>query len=270
MSAHAIEIRPCESLDEFEMCVQLQIAVWGHSESDLVPRKVFLLARKIGGQVFGAFLAEAETGVFPSSGTVPLVGFAMALPGYRNGHAYLHSHMLAVFPGYRDAGLGRRLKMAQRDDALARGIDLIEWTFDPLQGKNAYLNLEKLGAIARRYTANFYGPSTSPLQGGLPTDRLHAEWWLRSRRVESALKGIAPSALQGDAGHESATVILPHALDRWKQSPEEGAAALEIQSRNRKCFESGFAQGLSVLRFHSDPEGNGVYTLGRWDEDFRY
>ena len=95
--------------------------------------------------------------------------------------------MLAVLPQYRNTGLGRRLKLAQRDDALERGIDLMEWTFDPLEIKNAHLNIARLGAIARRYMRNIYGPSTSPLQGGLPTDRLVVEWWLRSERVRRAL-----------------------------------------------------------------------------------
>ncbi len=95
--------------------------------------------------------------------------------------------MLAVRKDYRNAGLGRRMKLMQREDALARGIELIEWTFDPLEIKNAYLNIEKLGAIARRYNINQYGITTSPLQGGLPSDRLIAEWWLKSQRVETLL-----------------------------------------------------------------------------------
>ncbi len=112
----------------------------------------------------------------------------MALPGYRNGYPYLHSHMLAVLPEYRNAGLGRRLKLAQRDDAIARGFDLMEWTYDPLEIKNAHLNIARLGAISRRYQPDFYGPSSSPLQGGLPTDRLYAEWWLNSPRVVNLLQ----------------------------------------------------------------------------------
>ena len=121
--------------------------MWGYDSGDIVPRRLFLLASKIGGQVVGAFDAQRV-----------MVGFAMALPAIRNGMPYLHSHMLAVLPEYRNAGLGRRLKLAQRDDALARGFDLMEWTFDPLEIKNAYLNLCRLGAITRRYAADFYGP----------------------------------------------------------------------------------------------------------------
>ncbi len=132
---------------------------------------MFVVARAVGGQIFGAWDGEQ------------LAGYALAIPGVRDGRPYLHSHMLAVSPEYRNRGIGMQLKLAQREDALARGIDLMEWTFDPLQMKNAYFNIEKLGAIVRRYTPDFYGPSTSPLHGSLPTDRLHAEWWLKSKRV---------------------------------------------------------------------------------------
>ena len=116
-----------------------------------------------------------------------MVGFALSVPGTRSGHVYLHSHMLAVRKEHRNGGLGRRLKLLQREEALARGIELIEWTFDPLEIKNAYLNIEKLGAISRRYNINQYGITSSPLQGGLPSDRLIAEWWLKSKRVETLL-----------------------------------------------------------------------------------
>ena len=85
--------------------------------------------------------------------------------------------------GYRNTGLGRRIKLFQREDAIAHGYELMEWTFDPLEIKNAYFNLERLGAIARRYNINQYGITSSPLQGFLPTDRLVAEWWLKSKRV---------------------------------------------------------------------------------------
>src|SRR5439155_17410182 len=114
----------------------------------------------------------------------------------RAGHSYLHSHMLAVRQKYRNSGLGRKVKLFQREDALARGFELIEWTFDPLEIKNAYLNVERLGAIARRYTINQYGITSSPLQGGLPTDRLVAEWWLRSERVNGLLNDGRRPAFQ--------------------------------------------------------------------------
>ena len=145
-----LTLRKCETLEDMRACLQLQKEVWNFTDIELVPIRMFVLANKIGGQVMGAFDGGE------------LVGFAMALPGMRSGHAYLYSHMLAVRQQYRNAGLGRRLKLFQREDALARGFDLMEWTFDPLEIKNAYLNIEKLGAIARRYNVNQYGITSSP------------------------------------------------------------------------------------------------------------
>jgi predicted GNAT superfamily acetyltransferase len=173
-----IIIRKCDVLEEMQACFALQKEVWGFADADLIPVRMFVAAGKIGGQVIGAF-----------GGANELIGFALALPGVRNGHGYLHSQMLAVREPYRNGGLGRRIKLYQREDALARGFELMEWTFDPLEIKNAYLNIEKLGAIARRYNVNQYGITSSPLQGGLPTDRLVAEWWMKSKRVVAVLAG---------------------------------------------------------------------------------
>ncbi len=261
-----IQIRPLTTLEEFERCVVLQLEVWGYSDGDLIPRRVFLVAQRIGGQVMGAF--DGKT----------IIGFAMALPGYRNGHAYLHSHMLAVLPEYRNAGLGRRLKLAQRDDAMARGFDLMEWTFDPLEIKNAYLNITRLGAISRRYKGDFYGPSSSPLQGGLPTDRLYAEWWLRSPRVveilsgeagqvESPVKSPAKSPVEStERVVISERITVPHTIYQWKQDPQNRSLAEQVQTKNREALESAFDRGLSVVGYERDAEGNGSFLLGAWDD----
>ncbi|WP_263385278.1 GNAT family N-acetyltransferase [Granulicella arctica] len=239
-----IRIAPVETLVQFDRCVDLQIAVWGYSDGDVIPRRVFLLAQRIGGQVLGAF--DGDT----------VVGFAMALPGYRNGQPYLHSHMLAVLPEYRDAGLGRRLKLAQRGDALARGFELMEWTFDPLEIKNAYLNLHRLGAIARRYHPDFYGPSSSPLQGGLPTDRLYAEWWMRSPHVLGRLEG------EVSADEVTTRIQVPAAISQWKQDESRRMLAVDLQTSNRNALQTAFAQGLAVVDYERDVEGNGFFLLG--------
>lgn len=246
-----IEIRALTTLEQFERCVVLQLEVWGYSDGDLIPRRVFLVAQRIGGQVLGAF--DGDT----------IIGFAMALPGYRDGYAYLHSHMLAVLPEYRNAGLGRRLKLAQRDDAIARGFDLMEWTYDPLEIKNAHLNIARLGAISRRYQADFYGPSSSPLQGGLPTDRLYAEWWLNSPRVTSVLRG----EVQPVQAVERVTV--PHSIYQWKQNEQERGLARALQSSNRDALQSAFSRGLAVVGYERDSEGNGSFLLGQWNEPTR-
>ena len=142
-------------------------SIWG--EDIAVPSPIFVVAHHTGGQVLGAFDGDK------------MVGFTLALAAIRgDGKPFLHSHMTAVLPEYHNRGVGRRLKLFQRQDALKRGIDLIEWTFDPLELKNAHFNFMRLGAVARRYIPDCYGVTESPLHAGLPTDRLVAEWWLDS------------------------------------------------------------------------------------------
>src|SRR5438874_5942598 len=198
----SIVIRKCHELDEMRACVALQKEVWNFSDAELVPLRLFVVAEKIGGQIIGAFQGDE------------MIGFALAVPGARGGHAYLHSQMLAVRKEYRNAGLGRSIKLFQRDDALARNFELMEWTFDPLEIKNAYLNIEKLGAISRRYNINQYGITSSPLQGGLPTDRCIAEWWLNSKRVRELL--------EAGCSHEFAPEVVikvPAHIYEWKGDP---------------------------------------------------
>ncbi len=251
-----IHIKSFSELEQFDECVALEEAVWGYDPADMIPRRVFLLASRIGGQVLGAFDTDAPN--------ARPIGFAMALPGYRNGHPYLHSHMVGVLPDHRNRGVARALKLAQRDDALARGIELMEWTFDPLEIKNAHLNIAKLGAIVRRYKHNFYGPSSSPLQGGLPTDRIYAEWWLRSNRVERALRNEPQSF---DILEQ---INVPSEIYAWKASPSHRTSALEIQSRNAAALESAFARNLSVLGYQRNAHGDGTFLLGHWDEPYHY
>ncbi|NYF51493.1 GNAT family N-acetyltransferase [Tunturiibacter gelidoferens] len=243
----AIHIQSLTSLEHFERCVVLQLEVWGYSDGDVIPRRVFVVAQRIGGQVLGAFDGDN------------LVGFAMSLPGYREGKSYLHSHMLAVLPQYRNAGIGRRLKLAQRDEAIARGFDLMEWTFDPLEIRNSHLNINRLGAIVRRYQPDFYGPSSSPLQGGLPTDRLYAEWWLRSRHVTDLLQG-EPQPQQ-----VLERITVPHTIYQWKQDPQQRGLARTLQSNNRTALESAFQRGLAVVGYERDTQGNGSFLLGPWN-----
>jgi len=249
----AIVLRRCHSLEEMRACVALQKEVWNFTDAELVPLRLFVVADKVGGQVMGAFNGK------------DMVGFALAVPGMRSGHPYLHSHMLAVRKDYRNHGLGRRLKLLQREDALAQGIELIEWTFDPLEIKNAYLNIERLGAIARRYNINQYGITSSPLQGGLPSDRLIAEWWLKSKRVERLLAtGKHPPF------RAVTDISVPAQIYAWKAAPETRGRALQVQERNREKFLSAFSQGLAVLGYERDAEGNGKFLLAHWDEKWSY
>jgi predicted GNAT superfamily acetyltransferase len=248
-----IVVRKCSTIAEFTACVALQKEVWNFADVDLIPLRMFVVADKIGGQIIGSFEGEE------------LVGFALSIPGSRGGHPYLHSHMLAVREKYRNAGLGKQMKLLQREDAIARGFELIEWTFDPLEIKNSFLNLERLGAIARRYNINQYGISSSPLQGGLPTDRLVAEWWLTSRRVTALLEGGARPAFTAER-----TVAVPAAIYQWKASEKEREKAQDVQLRNRDEFLRAFRAGMAALGYERDAEGNGRFLLAPWDERWGY
>jgi len=253
LSQGNIELRRCHGIEEFRACVTLQKEVWNFSDAELVPLRLFVVADKVGGQVIGAFEGSE------------MIGFALSVPGTRSGHVYLHSHMLAVGKEHRNAGLGRRMKLMQREDALARGIELIEWTFDPLEIKNAYLNVEKLGAIARRYNINQYGITSSPLQGGLPSDRLIAEWWLKSKRVETLLERGKNPAFQLES-----SIAVPAQIYDWKASAQTRGKAQQIQEQNREKFLVNFTHGLAVLGYERDPVGNGKFLLGHWDEKWSY
>jgi len=256
-----VTIRKCEALEDMQACFALQKEVWKFSDADLVPVRMFVVASKIGGHVIGAFVPREDERCEEKE----LIAFALAIPGMRNGHCYLHSHMLAVRQRYRNGGLGRRMKLYQREDALARGFELMEWTFDPLEIKNAYLNIEKLGAIARRYNVNQYGVTSSPLQGGLPTDRLVAEWWMKSKRVEMVLVDGPRAKFECRA-----RIDVPAEIYEWKAAAPTRAQALAVQGNNRQRFQQAFADGLSVLGYERDGRGNGRFLLGEWDEGWRY
>jgi predicted GNAT superfamily acetyltransferase len=221
-TAREIEIRHCSTLAEFEECVRVEHAVWG--EGIVVPSAVFVVAHHTGGQVVGAF-QEGE-----------MAGFTLALAAMRAGKPFLHSHMTAVLTEFRDRGIGRRLKLFQRQDALKRGIELIEWTFDPLDLKNAHFNFVRLGAVARRYIPNCYGVTRSALHAGLPTDRLVAEWWLGSERVKSILADDVPP-VKGSAKR----VSLPANLSEIRESDRAAAARMQVETRAQ--FQKWFGEG---------------------------
>jgi predicted GNAT superfamily acetyltransferase len=225
-----IIIRACRGIEEFEACVRIERAVWQSSDLDVVPIPLFVVASETGGQVLGAF-----------QGT-DLVGFTMAIVGWRARKPFLHSHMTAVLDGYRDHGVGRRLKLFQREDALARGIYLVEWTFDPLVPKNAYFNFMRLGAIARRYLPNAYGITSSPLHASLPTDRLVAEWHLRSDRVRHVLAGKPASAL---ASKRAVRINIPTNLEGARSN--DPVPAHQIQAEVRAQFLKWLSKGYVAI-----------------------
>jgi predicted GNAT superfamily acetyltransferase len=240
-----IEVRALTEPRQFAEAVRLQKSIWGFDDIELLPVRLFVVATKVGGQVFGAY-DGAE-----------MIGFVISIPGLKAGGAsYLHSHMLGVAQGYRDRGVGRMLKLKQREDALARGIGLIEWTFDPLELKNAFFNMERLGAIVRRYVENQYGTTTSPLHGGLPTDRCVAEWWLSSARVEAILAGRQPARAVEER------IEVPADIDAIRRA--EPKRAREIQRSLGERLMHGFDRGLAVIGVEKSAAA-GTYLLGRWE-----
>jgi predicted GNAT superfamily acetyltransferase len=239
-----ITVRPLRAHAEFVETRALEKTIWGYADSEAMPVAWYAITTKAGGQAFGAYDGAR------------MVGFCSAMAGIKpDGMPYLHSHTLGVLPGYRDSSLGRRLKLAQRDDALGRGIQLMEWTFDPLELKNAYFNLHRLGAIARRYAENVYGVTGSPLHGAIPTDRLIAEWWLASPRVERALAGKAPAVVAAER------IAFPSGIERIRR--EDPARARELQRQNGDRFRDAFARGLAATGFER-AAGECGYLLEPW------
>jgi len=244
--ATEVVIRPCQTLAEFEACVELQRQVWGYADAELVPIPILIVARKTGGHVLGAF----DDG--------RLIGFTLAFAGFRSGKPYVHSHYLGVLPEYRDRGVGRALKLAQREHSLQDGVKRMEWTFDPLEVKNARLNIVCLGAIIRKFIRNLYGVTSSHLHGGLPTDRLVAEWHLDSPRVHAVLAGTPTRPLAN-----AARITLPANIGELRQEAPD--TAREIQSRLRHAFEDHFSRGFAVTGFEI-AEGNASYLLEPYED----
>ncbi len=236
-----VVVRPCTTIEKFRQCVEVEKEVWNFDPSDSVSHHIMAVAHQAGGQVFGAFDGER------------MIGFALAFPAIRDGHVHLHSHMAAVNPAYQDRGVGKMLKLAQREEALSRGIKLIEWTFDPLQTRNANFNINKLGAVVGRYIPNFYGVSSSPLHANLPTDRIVASWQLNSERVKAHVAGKAtpPRA-------DALRISLPKSMNELRNG--NAALAAEIQTRVRKEFMEKFEEWYLVTGFTTD-EKDGHYLL---------
>jgi predicted GNAT superfamily acetyltransferase len=234
-----ITVRHCSTLEEYEECEQLELVTWGSDQ--VVPLPLFVVARETGGQTLGAFAGEK------------IVGFTLGLAGFHEGKEIIHSHMTAVLAEFRDRGIGRMLKLAQRNDCLGRGIHLVEWTFDPLELKNAHFNINRLGAVVKRYLPNCYGITQSPLHAGLPTDRLMAEWYLDSPRVNAIMRGETLRA-----GAEAVRVSIPQDISSRKQvDPAVGA---RVQDEMRGQFMKYLNQGFVVTGLEIGPK-EATYVL---------
>src|SRR5215472_2510272 len=244
--SQGIQVRECETLEEFRCCVELQRGIWGEADLEVEPVTVFVIAAHTGGQVLGAFDGGR------------MIGYTLAQVGLREGAPYLHSHMTGVLGDYRDRGVGRMLKLLQREEALNRGIRLIQWTFDPLELRNAHFNLNRLGAICREYIPNLYGLTTSPLHRGLATDRLFVEWRLDSARAVAAIGNLAK-----DPAEAPAIIELPVELERWQS--ENSPQVQIVQAHLREEFTNWFAKGYAAIGLRTG-SGNRAYLLAPWSD----
>ena len=276
-----VQIRLAESNEDFEACERMSHSVWGAAKRNVVPRELLKTIQLNCGIVQGAFEGDR------------IVGFVFGFLGIKDGQLRLCSHQLGVEPAWRGRGLGIALKRAQREEALKRGLELITWTFDPLEARNAYINLHRLGAIARLYDRDHYGMMEDALNAGLPTDRLEAEWWIRQpeRGAETEMAGdgtavdavrAAPVAVAAAVKGQSVVMLSVGPDGRPErgnlaaadvpvariQAPQDFQAlkrrslelAREWRMESRAAFEAALAVGLVATDF----EREGWYVLTRW------
>ena len=267
-----IEIRRPKNSDEYRKLMDVQVEIWGMPDySEAVTYHMLISADRHGGLVLGAF--EKDTG--------RPVGLVFGIPGYLNGKVFHYSHMAGVISDYRYKGLGYILKLKQREFVLKQGLNLIVWTYDPLQGSNAKFNVGKLGVIVRKFHRDYYGELRDQINIGMPTDRFEAEWWIKSRRVELKLqkKLKSPSLKQVlSSGADLVTetkrtndyrklknynlksnsslvvVEIPGDLNRLRRNRD---VLLEWRFGLREVFETYLRRGYIVMEFISEFE-NGL------------
>ena len=269
-------IRPLTTIDDCRQVAALERAVWGYTDGeDVVPPPVLIISVKRGGILLGAFDAAGA-----------MKGFVYSIPAVKDGRLTQWSHMLGVTGDARDSGLGARLKLAQREHALALGVDLIEWTYDPLQALNAHFNFAKLGVVVEEYEENIYGESSSPLHRGTPTDRFVAEWRLTLPHVERRLAAWGQPVVR-DGSVAAAPVVNPSKPGaRWLQPGKADLSrdarrvlveipvgfgdlqaadpelALAWRLSTREIFQNYFRRGYRVVDFFlSRAAGRGHYLL---------
>ncbi|MGH9347634.1 MAG: hypothetical protein ACRD26_10250, partial [Vicinamibacterales bacterium] len=269
-----MELRDLKTLDDFKQVVELEKAIWGADYEDVVCVPILAVTVKRGGVLVGAFDGDR------------MVGFVYSLPGIKDGKPIQWSHMLGVIDEYRNAGLGRTLKLEQRLRSLEAGCDLVEWTYDPMQALNAHLNFVRLGVVVEEYGVNLYGESASRLHKGTPTDRFIAQWWIREPHV---IRRIEPSGLAVIRAQETTKAALVNRtrpsgkwlacggydLDRperrlaveipigfTEMQAEDPPLALDWRMATRAIFTTYFGRGYRAVDFGLDrANGRGRYLL---------
>lgn len=273
-------IRPIASFSEYHACEALQRRIWNMpDELEVVPLHLLVTAHRNGGLLLGAFRGQ-------------LVGFVFGFPGLdRQGRPKHCSHMMGVVPELQGTGIGFRLKLAQREAVLAQGFDRVTWTYDPLESRNAHLNIQRLGTVCREYLRDFYGPLADGLNAGLPTDRFQVDWCVADDRVAHRLAGetfepwptnlprvnetiraggglLAPGSLRLDPPAQLVRVEIPADYQALKAA--DPGLALEWRLATRALFEAYFAAGFRVVGHQNVKEGgqhHSFYVLdgGRQD-----
>lgn len=266
-----LTIRDIETVCEIREVEAVQKSVWGIDDLDVVPVTMLVATREVGAILIGAYDDSS------------LVGFVYGFPGYENGQAVHHSHMLAVSSTHRNHNLGYKLKLAQRERALVQGLTRITWTFDPLQSLNAHFNFRKLGVFADTYKVNFYGEATSSFlhqSGG--TDRLWVSWQLDHERVRERLQSKTPIRAPHLDSIAPLVRVGPDNLPQWHRASGQKCMSIEIptdinalQMQNpdlvkswreatRWAFTEALSSGYQVEDFCTAPRGEhtvGVYLL---------
>jgi predicted GNAT superfamily acetyltransferase len=269
-----VQYRDLTGLEDFKAVVDLERRIWGPDYADVVPVPILAVTVRRGAILVGAFAGDR------------LIGFVYSFPALKDGRPTQWSDMLGVADDHRGRGIGRRLKLLQRERALAMGVELIEWTFDPLQAINAHLNLAKLGVEVREYEQNIYGESASPLHRGSPTDRFLAEWWIRHARVENRIHSGGRSQSEADLLPGAHSIMAARASGEWLEpdtpdfSRTEAMLAVEIPTgftemlsraperamawrlATRDIFTTYFARGYRIVDFHGNRgRQKGLYLL---------
>ncbi len=262
-----VVFRPLQGQEEYRACVELQELTWGVGFHERVPPSMLLISQKVGGTAAGAFDADGK-----------LLGFVYGLTGTRDGRLVHWSHMLAVRPEAQGVGLGRRLKLYQRESLLLLGVETMHWTYDPLVARNAHLNFNRLGVTVVEYVPNLYGPDTaSELHSGLGTDRFIVEWDLAASRVDAIVLGSPPAVqLPQEApvlsAGPDADAPLPTAPVVGVEIPaeihgvlaEDADRAWAWRAVTRRAFTFYLDRGYRVQGFAFDaPTGRGVYVVTR-------
>jgi predicted GNAT superfamily acetyltransferase len=252
MQTATVTIQPIDDVAKMRAVEELQKEVWGIPDIEVVPLTQLVAAKEAGGTLIGAF--DGET----------LVGFVYGFPSFEYGQAAHHSHMLAVRQAYRNLDLGRKLKLAQREQVMAHGIAVMTWTFDPLQSLNAHFNFTKLGVVADRYLPDFYGAEAASFLHQTGTDRLWVSWWLTSDHVKKTISG---DSVPGSFAPDDLSIEIPGDINLLQQ--QQPREALRWREETRAAFTEAIREGYKVVGFIREKD-RGRYLLRKGDFSINY